>query len=74
MPDGFNPTIALGGCRQLKAVIGLLNEETQRTEEPAEDEADAVRSRMSRAGDRAVLSLSRRRLLECGTGPMDRRH
>ena len=28
----------------------------------------AVRSRMSRAGDRAVLSLSSRRLLECGTG------
>jgi hypothetical protein len=27
MPDGFNPTTALGGSRQLKAVIGLLNEE-----------------------------------------------
>src|SRR6516165_10667753 len=26
-PDGFNPTTALGGSRQLKAVIGLLNEE-----------------------------------------------
>jgi hypothetical protein len=34
----------------------------------------AVRNRISRTGDRVVLSLSHRSLLECGMEPMDRRH
>jgi hypothetical protein len=34
MPDGFNPTTALGGSRQLKAVIGLLNEELKERRSP----------------------------------------